>query len=252
MNNSPTHKLNFRWFISTPARLLTLLFIAEAALFVCNWFRWTPKGYAVLFAIAAVGAYLTVMLLWWLAALTFRWRFQFTLRTLFVLTIAVALPCSWLAVEMNSAKQQRKMIEEIQESGGSLVYLNGFDHSVSPTALKWLSVKIGQAFFLDVAWFVFRDHQAVTDATLDRLKVFPHLKTLYLNDSRVTDDGLRQVKEFTQLEALDIGNTGITDAGLEHVKGLNTLHTLFLQNTKVTDAGVSGFKKALPNVSIVR
>jgi hypothetical protein len=43
-------------FHPTPARLLGLLLAAEGGLFVGNWFRWTPKGYAVLLAIAAVGA----------------------------------------------------------------------------------------------------------------------------------------------------------------------------------------------------
>jgi hypothetical protein len=40
----------------TPARLLALLLAAEGAMFVCNWFRWTPKGYAVLLAKMGVGA----------------------------------------------------------------------------------------------------------------------------------------------------------------------------------------------------
>jgi hypothetical protein len=57
---------------STPARLLALLLAADCGLFVCNWFRWTPKGYAVLLSIAAVGAYLLVLSVWWLAALLFR------------------------------------------------------------------------------------------------------------------------------------------------------------------------------------
>ena len=32
--------------------------------------------------------------------LIFRWRFQFSIRSLLVLTVAVAVPCSWLAVEV--------------------------------------------------------------------------------------------------------------------------------------------------------
>ena len=58
------------------------------------------KGWTVLIAMAAVGLTMLLMLLWLLAALLFRWRFQYSLRSLLLLVVAVAIPCSWLAVEM--------------------------------------------------------------------------------------------------------------------------------------------------------
>jgi len=44
-----------------------------------NGYGWLPwhKGYAVLTAVAGVGVLLLAMLLWWVSALLFRWRFQF-------------------------------------------------------------------------------------------------------------------------------------------------------------------------------
>jgi len=54
-----------------------------------GWFPFNAnKGWTVLIAVAAVGAVLIVMLLWFAVALVFRWRYQFTIRTLLVLTIS--------------------------------------------------------------------------------------------------------------------------------------------------------------------
>ena len=65
------------------------------------------KGYPPLVAIAAVGAVFVLMLLWFLIALVFRRRFQFSLRSLLLLVVVVAIPCSWLATEMKAAREQR-------------------------------------------------------------------------------------------------------------------------------------------------
>jgi hypothetical protein len=55
------------------------------------------KGYAVLTVVASVGVAMVLMLVWFGVALVFRWRFQFSLRTLLVLTVVIAVPCSWFA-----------------------------------------------------------------------------------------------------------------------------------------------------------
>ena len=61
------------------------------------------KGYAVLVAVASVLAFFLLMFLWFLLALVFRWRFQYSILSLLVLMVAVALPCAWLATEMKAA-----------------------------------------------------------------------------------------------------------------------------------------------------
>ena len=109
MMTSPTIKP--RWFVPTPGRLLRLLLAVEGFLVLSERFQWFAfnqhKGWTVLIAVASVGVFLLLMLLWFLAALVFRWRFQFSILSLFVLTVAVALPCSWLATEMKAAREQR-------------------------------------------------------------------------------------------------------------------------------------------------
>ena len=55
------------------------------------------------------------------AALLFRWRFQYSLRSLMLLVVAVAIACSWLATEMRSERKQRAAAEAIKKAGGRVV-----------------------------------------------------------------------------------------------------------------------------------
>ncbi len=88
-----------RWYRITPDRAVLALLALEAFLLLSAWFRWFPfnqhKGWTVLITVAGVGAALLLMLLWFLAALLFRLRFQFSLLSLLLLAVVVAVPCSW-------------------------------------------------------------------------------------------------------------------------------------------------------------
>ena len=108
---------NRRWYYPTPRWLVLGSLAVTGLLFLSEKGRWFPfnvhKGWTVLMAVAGVGVVLFVMLLWWLVAVVLRWRFQFGIHALLVLAVAVALPFSWLAVEMRRAKLQRKLVEAI-------------------------------------------------------------------------------------------------------------------------------------------
>src|SRR5689334_12270618 len=90
----------------TPGRIAAAILIGEGVLFLSNWLGWWHKGYAVLSCISVACAGILLVLLWFLAALLFRLQFQFSLRSLLLLTLAVAVPCSWLAAELRRAKEQ--------------------------------------------------------------------------------------------------------------------------------------------------
>jgi hypothetical protein len=102
-----------RWYHPTPGRFVVGLLLVEAVLLVSERFEWFAfnrhKGFTVLIAVATVVAAIVLMLLWLVASLLLRWRFQFGLRTLFALGVAVAVPCSWLAVQIEKAKEQRRL-----------------------------------------------------------------------------------------------------------------------------------------------
>ena len=75
------------------------------------------------------------MLLWFVIALLFRWRFQFRVRSLLILVVAIAVPFSWLAVEMKKATKQKTAVDEITKLGAFVVYDWQFDEH-TPVMLK--------------------------------------------------------------------------------------------------------------------
>ena len=112
-----TAKSRRRWFSLTPDRVLLTLLPLWGGLFLCEYFHWLPKGEPVLLA-AGTSVLLLVLLFLWLAiALVFRRRFQFTIRSLLLLTLIVSTWGSWFGVEMRAAKRQREAVEVIEEAG---------------------------------------------------------------------------------------------------------------------------------------
>jgi hypothetical protein len=154
-----------RWFHPTPDRLILALLATQVVLFLSERFRCPPfnqhKGLAVVIAVASVGAATLLLLAWLAASLLFRWRFQFQLRSLFVLTVAVAIACSWLPIKMKKAWQQEAIVAAIRAEGGSVMY----DYE-EPT---WLSVLLKDEFFAEVSHVNFSDSK-VTGAGLEHLK----------------------------------------------------------------------------------
>ena len=100
-----------RWYRVTPDRCVLGLLALEGFLLLSAWFQWFSfnqhKGYTVLIAVASVAVFFVLMFLWFLTALVFRLRFQFSILALFLLTLVVAVPCSWLATEMKAARKQQ-------------------------------------------------------------------------------------------------------------------------------------------------
>ena len=120
------------------------------------WLAALAQGLGRAIAVASVAVALLVMLLWFITALLFRWRFQFSIRSLLVLTVAVAFCRSvGLAVE-------REQAERCKESGAGetrhwwagrvLFYLISWCRLHGPTlpggppAPQWLQNLLGKEF----------------------------------------------------------------------------------------------------------
>ena len=120
MVNAAQEKPHRRWLRLTPERLVLLVLLLEGFLILPQHFQWFAfnghKSWTVLICLAMVAAAFVLMFLWFLAALLFRLRFQFTIRSLLLLTLVVAIACSWLAVARQQAEKQRKVVAE--NSGG--------------------------------------------------------------------------------------------------------------------------------------
>ena len=232
------------WLVFGSLAVTGLLFLSE------RW-RWFPfnehKGWTVLVAVAGVGVVLLAMLLWWLVALVFRWRFQFGIRTLLVLTVAVALPCSWVATEIREAKRHDEAVYLITKLGGSVLFdyqldaSNNLINGARPPATAWLRSCMGDGFFM-CAGKVSIDGP-LTDESWKPLESLTELRSLWLDSTDTTDEDLAHLKGSINLRSLSLlgqhGTSKISGEGLHHVKNLPQLEELCLCNAPITDAGLT-------------
>ena len=249
-----TTQVHSRWFHLTPGRVVLLLLAVECLLWLSDRFglpSW-HKGYAVLTGVAMVGVAMVMMLLWFGVALVFRRRFQFSLRTLLVLVVVVALPFSWSAAEMKGAREQREAAKRIEKAGGEAWYDYHvtFDdqqhvHQICPQANApgWVLLRrsLGDDFFNDVVVVEVQDDR-FTDSDLEHVQKLTRLTYLLLDTEKVTDAGLQGLEGLAQLQELVIVGPPVTDVGLQHLEGLSRITRLVLNPTEVTDVTDSGLK----------
>ena len=226
----------YRWFHLTPDRFVLLLLAVEVLLWLSDRFGWLGwhKGYAVLTDVAVVGVAMILMLVWFGVALVFRWRFQFSVRSLLVLVFVMALPCSWLTVDMKKATEQMKAVNGLEIVCDWQIDANGnVLPNAQPPEPELLRAVLGGGFFDDVVEAKPRD-----DAQMEYVKKLPRLHYLNLIAAKITDAGLRHLEGLDGPQALWLDCAEITDVGLQHLEGLTRIQSLTLGGTKVTDAGL--------------
>ncbi len=266
-----------RWYRLTPDRLILGLFAVQVLLLLSERFQWfafnEEKGWTVLIAVAAVAFALVVMLLWPVASFLSRLRFQFSLRSLVVLVVTIAMPCCWLAVKIREAERQRQTVKAIRKVGGAVTYDYEIDKTgkrrtrkKGPSSPAWLQKVFGEDFYSDVfgvdltfcasADDAFLPHvrqltglkwlglggTEITDTGVEHLAGLTNLRNLSLNDTQVTDVGFGNLKGLTKLECLHVSGTQITDVGLEHLSGHTELKLLDLYGNRITDVGLEHLK----------
>jgi Leucine-rich repeat (LRR) protein len=219
-----------RWYRLTPDRLVFGLLAVEGLLVLSEWFGWfsfNGQTWTVLISFAAVGLALVVMFLWFVMGLLFRWRFQYGIRLPMLLTVAIAVACSWLAVEMRNERRQWAAAEAIVKAGG-------IAHS-EPT---WLGKLLRDDSLVRGTSVDLTREGAFADATLAHVQGLKQLQQIYLNDTKVTDAGLVHLQGLKQLQRLYLNGTKVTDAGLVHLQGLKQLQIFWLDHTNVSGAGL--------------
>ncbi len=255
-----------RWFRLTPDRVLLALPPIWGGLFLCEHFHCLPKGYSVLLAAATLAVILALLLLWFAVALLFRWRFQYSLRSLLLVMLLASIGMSWFAVKMQRASRQREAVEAIKELGGSVNY--DWDYSDPPVPACVRNV-FGEDFLATAVDVFFPYDGSLTDADLGHLEVLTKLRALSLGGTlpilggiplpahryqyhrkQVTNAGMKHLRRLMKLEVLDLAKIEITDTALEHLKELKNLQYVDLSGTKVTEDGVKGLLRALPNCHI--
>lgn len=72
---------------------------------------------------------------------------------------------------------------------------------------------------------------AVTDASLDTLKTFTHLRALHLEGTAITGANLARLSSLTQLTYLNLSGTKVTAQSVAPLRNMSNLHHLYLFNT---------------------
>ena len=233
-----------RWYRFTPDLFVICVLLVECVLWL--WERsqsiaLSPlKGLIIPIYTAALCVAFLSILLWFIASLFFHRRFQFSLRSLFVLAIVVAVPCSRVATLMQQARHQREAVAMICSLGGDV-------HEAQHFPDWWITLHglFPDVFFEEIRFVEFKSkNNGVSDADLKEIvKLLPHINLLFLAATNVTDAGLETLDGLNELNWLSLSDTKITDSGMERLKGIKQLKMLSLDNTRVTDSGLERLKR---------
>jgi Leucine-rich repeat (LRR) protein len=189
-----------------------------------------------------------------------RW-FQFSLRSLLLLTLLVGIGMAiWIVPIKTRAERQKRAIEAIVNDGGLVTYdyeenqpaNRSGDVKNEPPGPGWLRKLLGDDYFANVVTVRPR-----TDAGMRELSGLNHLRGLirpyndrftsmnskgqrisHIDATQITDLGLKQLRELNELQYVDLSDTGITDAGLDSFKDKSQLQMLNLSGDQITDAGL--------------
>jgi hypothetical protein len=235
-----------------PDRLLLMILVLTMLVFFCelNGFYLFHKGWLTLLVVFAATGTLPALLGWSLAASIFKRPFQFSLRSLLLLMLVVAMAFSLLAKEIKNAEEQRLAFDAIK-GFGDLAYdwQSGPDgrriRDAQPPAPKWLCDLFGVNFFGEITAASIRPGVIASEAGMETLERLSRVEHLDLVGGRITDAGLRHVQACARLKTLRLLGVQATDRGMEYVSGLKNLETLFLVGSHVTDRGFERFSGLL-------
>ena len=244
--SNPASERKIHYFSPTPERFVWMLLFVEIFLWFSDRYRWfafnESKGLTVLIALAALFISLLGFAVGFLSAWIFRRRFQFGLRTLLLLTLATAIPFSWLAVSIERAKRTGEIVGHFRKEQSCLIKTKTW---LSPP--DWLSNHLGEDFFSQATFFCCSD---LSDDDFKLLCELDELEICVLCRSSGTDTDLENIGNLTQLRNLDLSDTPITDAGLKHLAKLRNLEKLYLSGTNTTEAGLQELQSKLPRCKV--
>lgn len=254
-----------RWYVPTPGKFLFAVLAIQGVLFLSSHYDWfwfnQHKGYTVVATIATTSLILLLLVAWQLLNRLFGLKSQFSLASLLLMIVVIAIPCGWFTHEVALTKRRRDALKAIKCN-------SSYNHAVPkipmPSGLhmqvrKGLEKVLGDDFFVDqveVELFDASDDDLktigslihisglvlnggkITDAGLAHLRRLRGLKHITVEGSEITDAGLAHLREMTGMKHLSFNHTKLTDAGLKHLAGFRQLERLGLAGTQVTDEGL--------------
>ncbi len=195
-----------------------------------------------------------------------RW-FQFSLRTLLLLTAALAV---WLGMVTSSARRQERAVAEIRQFGGSVSYKTHVPRTIQVDgATKRIKVVVGSGDILTMEQKI-PDMLVPSPSVVELRPLSPYQVEIQGKQPGVTNVTLwdPQGKAYTlavtveklelagpvwlrnligddyfnSVEGIDFPGSSLTDADLPrlrgYLEGLNKLDSLNLSGLRITDAGL--------------
>jgi len=155
-----------------------------------------------------------------------------------LITLAVAVFFSWLAVQIKEAKDETRAVAAIRAIGGSAYHCQS---QRAPSGRKWLRKILGEEFFAE-EFFVGYPHGA-TDADLEHLDAIRCLTRLWMSGSATTPAGRARLWDREELIWLGLQSNSITDEELAAAASLTKLEYLGLSHTPITDCVVDTLRR---------
>jgi hypothetical protein len=177
-----------------------------------------------------------------------RWRFQFSLRSLFVVMTLVALLLGLHNWQVQRYQQAVHTIQRLQgrmsfgpDSVGSYYTRPLFSEPIVFVDLAGTSAANDDLKRLRSLVDLEQLNLSGTEIRvggLTPLAGLTNLHALSLNGTAIGDSDLVRFRRLENLAQLDLSGTGVGDAGLKHLASLAALETLYLHGTKATGDGL--------------
>lgn len=176
---------------------------------------------------------------------------RFSLR---LLLATLTLLCLALALWTHRAREQRRIVERIRETGGSVEYDYQRREQLVGNPKKWKSIsfvpdwlldRLGEDYFHEVI------EVSITDASLlAALPRFHRIDCLHINSHTLTDQEFVSVAKLRRLKGIDIygddkdPDTQISDRSLSILANLPALELINLHSSRVTAAGLAALSNS--------
>jgi internalin A len=168
---------------------------------------------------------------------------QFSMRSLMVFVVVVAIPCAWIARRIESKRREREVVQALVRLGATeICYDYEMADPAHPPGPEWARRWLGDDFFSDVVK-VELPFGELDDDDWSLFRELPHLRELHLGQSNINDARLKCLGGLSQLQKLTVYSEAITDAGLIHLRGLTQIQELDLSDTKIGDEGLAIVKE---------
>ncbi len=262
----------------SPDRLAASALAMVCGLWLWDYFRgfglFYHKGWLVLIAVAMLSATIIVMLVWWLGSLLFHGRFQFRIRSLLLLTVAIAITRSWFAAALAQSRRQAATIEWACSIGMDSRYDwddrswdgagAGFPRIAGPPP-NCLANAVGVDFFstpttigigrssVDVGseiqrlaefaplWHLELDGPYFTDPQMERL--LPEISDFRYHDSHRIGAGLRLLGPILRPHWISVRSASLDVRAINTLAAMPWLRKLSFDSVGFSDDAVASFER---------